>query len=148
MTQQRALRLLIVCGCLSWASVGNADVVVDWNIITAQTIAAVGRPGPAPLFDYAMVHTAIHDAVQAFDGRFEPYNVAIPNAAGSSVAAAAALRTVRPQYEFGTHTPHRLQIPPPNLECASRDGAPHPQARLHGWPRLVSRRPSPALFVK
>ena len=90
MTQLRTLRTLIVCGCLSWASVGNADVVVDWNIITAQTIAAGMRPGPSPLFDYAMVHAAMHDAVQAFDGRFEPYGVAIPNASGSPVAAAAA----------------------------------------------------------
>ena len=90
MTQLRTVRGLIVCVCLSWASVGNADVVVDWNVITAQTIAAGARPGPSPLFDYAMVHSAMHDAVQAFDGRFEPYNVAIPNASGSPVAAAAA----------------------------------------------------------
>src|SRR5262249_17281130 len=34
-------------------------------------------------------HAAMHDAVQAYDGRFEPYAVAIPHAAGSPVAAAA-----------------------------------------------------------
>ena len=75
---------------LSWTSIGNADVVVDWNVIAAQTIAAGARPGPSPLFDYAMVHAAMHDAVQAFEGRFKPYNGAIPNASGSPVAAAAA----------------------------------------------------------
>jgi hypothetical protein len=35
-------------------------------------------------FDFAMVHAAMHDAVQAFDGRFEPYNVAIPNASAAA----------------------------------------------------------------
>jgi hypothetical protein len=82
MKRLRTFRGLIVCLCV--------DVVVDWNVITTQTIAAGARPGPSPLFDYAMVHAAMHDAVQAFDGRFEPYNVAIPNASGSPVAAAAA----------------------------------------------------------
>ena len=36
-----------------------------------------------------MVHAAIHDAVQAYDGRFEPYAVAITGASGSPVAAIA-----------------------------------------------------------
>jgi hypothetical protein len=36
-----------------------------------------------------MVHAAIHDAVQAYDGRFEPYAVEITGAAGSPVAAVA-----------------------------------------------------------
>jgi hypothetical protein len=37
----------------------------------------------------AIVQAAVHDAVQAFDKRFEPYHVVIPNAAGSPVAAVA-----------------------------------------------------------
>ena len=36
-----------------------------------------------------MVHVAMHDAIQAFDGRFEPYCGAIPNAVGSPIASAA-----------------------------------------------------------
>jgi hypothetical protein len=36
-----------------------------------------------------MVHAAIHDAVQAYDGRFEPYAVRITGASGSPVAAVA-----------------------------------------------------------
>ena len=78
---------------LSWTSIGNADVVVDWNVIAAQTIAAGARPGPSPLFDYAMVHAAMHDAVQAFEERFEPYNAAnlrMPPARPMAAAAAAA----------------------------------------------------------
>jgi hypothetical protein len=36
-----------------------------------------------------MVHAAIHDAVQAYDGQFEPYAVEITGASGSPVAAIA-----------------------------------------------------------
>jgi hypothetical protein len=67
----------------------RADAVVDWNIITGQTIPFATRPGGAPGLDYAMVHAAIHDAVQAYDRRFEPYAVDIPEASGSPVAAVA-----------------------------------------------------------
>ena len=37
----------------------------------------------------AIVHAAMHDAIQAFEGRFESYRGSIPNASGSPVAAAA-----------------------------------------------------------
>ena len=66
-----------------------ADAVVDWNIITGQTIPFATRPGGAPGLDYAMVHAAIHDAVQAYDRRFEPYAVTITGTSGSPVAAVA-----------------------------------------------------------
>lgn len=88
MTRQRTLRALLVCTCLGWTSTSAADVVTVWNSATAQLAAT--RPGPSGVFDLAMVHVAMHDAIQAFDGRFESYNAAIPNAAGSPVAAAAA----------------------------------------------------------
>jgi hypothetical protein len=61
------------------------------NVIAADTIFAGGRPaGAAPLLDFAMVHAAIHDAVQAYEKRFQPYAVHIHDASGSPVAAAAA----------------------------------------------------------
>src|SRR6187401_1020131 len=74
---------------LTGAINARADAVVDWNIITGQTIPFATRPGGSPTLDYAMVHAAIHDAVQAYDGRFEPYAVAITGASGSPVAAIA-----------------------------------------------------------
>jgi hypothetical protein len=37
-----------------------------------------------------MVHAAMHDAIQAYDGRYEPYAIAVANATGSPVAAAAS----------------------------------------------------------
>jgi hypothetical protein len=61
------------------------------NVIAADTIFAGGRPtGAAPLLDFAMVHAAIHDAVQAYERRFKPYAVHIRDASGSRVAAVAA----------------------------------------------------------
>jgi len=74
---------------LTVVDLARADAVVDWNIITGQTIPFATRPGGSPGLDYAMVHAAIHDAVQAYDGRFEPYAVAITGASGSPVAAIA-----------------------------------------------------------
>jgi len=74
---------------LAGATTARGDAVVDWNIITGQTIPFAARPGGAPGLDYAMVHAAIHDAVQAYDRRFEPYAVEITGASGSPVAAIA-----------------------------------------------------------
>ena len=79
----------IACACLIWAGPAGADVVVDWNQRAAQAIATAARPSPANAFDFAMVHVAMHDAIQALQGRFEPYCDAIPNTGGSPVAAAA-----------------------------------------------------------
>lgn len=87
-TLQRATSM-IFCGYLCSASPAKADVVADWNA-TATQIAVPLRPGPSSILDLAMVHTAMHDAIQAFEGRFQPYNVALPNASGSPVAAAAS----------------------------------------------------------
>ena len=41
------------------------------------------------MLDFAMVHLAMHDAVQAFEHRYEPYCIGIRNASGSPVAAAS-----------------------------------------------------------
>jgi hypothetical protein len=74
--------------CLNWAGVARADVVTDWNAIASQTAIPV-RPGPSAVLDMAIVHVAMHDAIQAFEERFQPYSGSIPNASGSPVAAAA-----------------------------------------------------------
>jgi hypothetical protein len=82
---------IIVVSGLIWAEPARADVVVDWNVFTAQAIAAAGaaRPSPANVFDYAMVHLAMHDAIQTIEGRFQRYCAALPNGSGSPIAAAA-----------------------------------------------------------
>lgn len=97
----RALAVAIVCASLSWAASARADgdagpdAVVDWNLITSDAIAVASaatppRPGPATLLDFAMVHAAVYDAVQAIEGDFEPFLVYIPGACGSPAAAAAS----------------------------------------------------------
>ena len=81
----------LVCGLLWWASPAVADVVVDWNLIASQAVGAAGasRQGPAGLIDIAIVQLAMHDAMQAYQKRFESYGAPIANASGSPVAAVA-----------------------------------------------------------
>ncbi|HKX62332.1 MAG TPA: vanadium-dependent haloperoxidase [Verrucomicrobiae bacterium] len=74
---------------LAGAIAARADAVLDWNAIASQTILAGGRPGPSFILDFAVVQGAVHDAVQAYDQRFEPYATDIPGASGSPVAAVA-----------------------------------------------------------
>src|SRR5262249_28889762 len=89
MMRLRRLAGVIVLVCLIWAAPAHADVVADWNAITTQTAVLV-RPGPTSILDLAMVHAAMHDAIQAYDRRYEPYVVDIRHASGSPVAAAAS----------------------------------------------------------
>ena len=91
MTGLRRLTGLIACSCLIGAAPAAADPITELNVIAAETIFAGGRPArAAPLLDFAMVHAAIHDAVQAYEKRFKPYAIRIRHASGSPVAAAAA----------------------------------------------------------
>ena len=85
----RILGCVIAIGCL--AAPASADVVTDWNLTAQQVIGAgaATRPNPSASLDFAMVHIAIHDAIQAFQHRFESYNSPIIGASGSPVAAAA-----------------------------------------------------------
>ena len=90
MTTLHRLAGLIVCGWLIWAAEpAVADAVTDWNAITVDAVSA-GRPGAPGAVDLALVQAAVHDAVQAIDGRFQPYYVKISGAPGSPAAAAAA----------------------------------------------------------
>ena len=88
MKQQLVLTALAMT--LAGAIRSQADPVLDWNAIAAQTILTPGaRPGPSVLLDFAVVQAAVHDAVQAYDKRFEPFAIDIQNAAGSVAAAVA-----------------------------------------------------------
>lgn len=89
MISSQTVAAFLVLACLVCAAPIHADVVNDWNN-TATTLAVPGRPGPSAILDLAMVHAAMHDAIQAYERRFEPYAMQIPNASGSPVAAAAS----------------------------------------------------------
>ncbi|HSD38528.1 MAG TPA: vanadium-dependent haloperoxidase [Rhodocyclaceae bacterium] len=74
----------------------QADVVTDWNQIAIKTV--LENP-PGSLFsvrNLAIVHLAVHDAVNAVDRRYQPYLVDTKAATGTSpeVAAVAAAHGV------------------------------------------------------
>jgi hypothetical protein len=69
MTSLRRLAGLLVLACLIWATPARADIVADGNAIATQ-LAVPARPGPSSILDLGIVHAALHDAIQAHDGRF------------------------------------------------------------------------------
>lgn len=84
--RRKLLQTLILLVAMPFA---RADAVLDWNAIATQTLLAGGRPGASVIIDFAIVHAAIHDAVQAYENEFEPYAAVVPNANGSPEAAVA-----------------------------------------------------------
>jgi PAP2 superfamily len=90
MTAARRIIGILVCVSLSAAAPAKADVVTDWSAITISTIGAgPAVPGPGRLIEYAMVHIAIHDAIQAIQQRFDTYSPGITPTTGSMIAAGA-----------------------------------------------------------
>jgi hypothetical protein len=90
MTGARRLIGVLACFSLGAAVPARADVVTDWSAITISTIGAgAAVPGPGRLIEFAMVHIAMHDAVQAIQQRFETFSPGITPATGSVIAAAA-----------------------------------------------------------
>ena len=83
--------LIPACALMLLASTAGADVISDWNLQALQKVAASSPPrrGPSAVLDFAVVHLAMHDAVQAYEHRYQPYCAAIAGASGSPVAAAS-----------------------------------------------------------
>jgi hypothetical protein len=85
---------------LGWPHLARADAVLDWN---AHAGEAATKACIAPLDDpfhesriYAMMHIAIHDALNAIDRRFKPYafDKRVETGASPEAAVAAAARDV------------------------------------------------------
>jgi hypothetical protein len=74
-----------------WGAPARADAVTEWN---ALAVGCVNRPGPTGLLDLALVHAAMHDAIQAIEKRYQPY-LATPPANGTESRAAAAAAAAR-----------------------------------------------------
>jgi hypothetical protein len=72
----------------------RADSVTQWNAIAVKTLVDDGQGAPA-LAHLAMVHGAVFDAVNAIDGRYEPYLAAPPAKRSYSEDAAAATAAYR-----------------------------------------------------
>jgi hypothetical protein len=102
----------LLIGSVCWLTIASpgtpvwADEVYDWNIAGFDITVAGGQNPILISRTMAMMHLAIHDALNAIDRRYEPYlseRRAEPTAApGAAVAAAArdVLASVLPS--FGT----------------------------------------------
>jgi len=77
--------------CIALPMTTRADVISDWNVIAIQEAITAGRPGGSPAIDFATMHAAMYDAVQAIEKDYDPYRVTdVPNTEGASPVAAAA----------------------------------------------------------
>jgi hypothetical protein len=108
---------VILCGIMASAVPAAADVVTDWDEIAVQAILNAGpaRPAGTGSLDWALVHVAIHDAVQSYQQRFEPYLQLVPGASGSPIAAAATAAHDILVHQFPTqasslHTTHQTYL--------------------------------------
>ena len=73
-------------------ALARANVVDDWNAVAQQAIVVnAGRGGAVAVVDFAYVHIAIYDAVNAIDGRYSVFAVLpLSSPVGGSPEAAAA----------------------------------------------------------
>ena len=78
--RKNSRRSCSMCLVLYGAAPGQADVVAEFNALAERTATAMppARGGPPGLFDLALVHVAMHHAVQAIQHDFEPYLAAAP----------------------------------------------------------------------
>lgn len=101
-TRTRGPRLRALAAAVSFtvtaiSAAANADAVTDWNRIAAEAaVKACLTPHLDPLHEsrmYAMMHIAIHDALNSIDRRSRPYVLwakAEKNASPDAAVAAAA----------------------------------------------------------
>jgi PAP2 superfamily protein len=90
-------RLIALVLALGVPSLSSADAVTDWNLTATTASFAAGLDNEFGCVDplhesrmLAMMHVAIHDAVNAIDRRYEPYAYDAARAPGASPAAAVA----------------------------------------------------------
>jgi hypothetical protein len=129
--KSRSIAVLVASVCLGWTTPAKADVVTTWNLITLNCVGGVppsipaGRGGPTGVIDIALVQAAVHDAVQAVQGRFEPYkyvNRARLGIGSPEAAAAAAAYSVLTGLYGSSH--------------ACLNGVPNPASTYPGDPGL------------
>jgi hypothetical protein len=96
----RVFPCLTLCVAVLWPHAAQADAVTAWNARAARAaLAACLAPtgnGLAEARMYAMVHVAIHDALNAIDRRSRPYayDADVNSPASPRAAVAAAARDV------------------------------------------------------
>jgi hypothetical protein len=86
---------------LAAPAVAQGDAVIDWNLQAQSTILGAGPTSHGSTLDYAMVHGAMYDAVNAIDRRYQPY-LRVPRVKGpaskDAAAATAAYRVLLARY--------------------------------------------------
>lgn len=115
----KTLMALAAGALITVPSAGFADAVTEWNANAGEVAkAACISPAPDPFHEsrlYAMVHVAIHDALNAIDRRTTPYaydGPTQPNASPEAAVAAAAHAVLEAELP--------ISIPPifpPDLNC-------------------------------
>jgi hypothetical protein len=121
------IRLVVILS-LGWGLPAQADVVTDWNGVAVGCVqgppSPPNRAGPPGLLDIALVQLAVHDAVQAVQGRFEPYHYEDPSMLGlgsaHAAAAGAAYRMLVGLY--GADDPCLAGVPDPAVTYAGDPG--------------------------
>ena len=91
MTRLKPLVALGVSVFALFSAPVRADAVTEWS---ALAVGCANRAGPTVLLDLALVHAAMHDAIQAIEKRYKPY-LAAPAADGTESRAAAAAGAAR-----------------------------------------------------
>ena len=81
--------MAVLLALISLPAQVQADVVTDWNVIALQAAAAAGLNPQRQHRLAAMVHVAIHDAVNSVAPQYEAYAVRVSLAAHASIEAAA-----------------------------------------------------------
>ena len=99
------LRILIgLVSMLTLAAPAGADPVTDWNIAALEAAGAGGQNNVVSTRTLAMVHLAVHDALNSIERRYESYahhGVAEPGADPAAAIATAArdvLTALVPRY--------------------------------------------------
>jgi hypothetical protein len=90
-------KLLLILVVLGWSTTARADAVIDWNATALRAAFAAGLDFDGGCVDplhesrmMAMMHVAVHDALNAVDRRFKPYAFDGHAPAGTSPEAAVA----------------------------------------------------------
>ena len=69
------LGLALITSCLAFGPALRADMVTDWSANLDYIIESVAQPVPTQARFIAIVHTAIYDAVNGIEQKYDPYFV-------------------------------------------------------------------------
>ncbi len=131
MSVRGCIAAIVLCSVFGGPPAARADAVTDWNAIALRCVQVPVAPAPAPnrggppgLLDVALIQAAVHDAIQAIQGRFESYHYADQSrrGLGSEAAAAAAATYDLLVHLYGADDPCLVGVPDPAVTYAGDAG--------------------------